>query len=216
MGGGTPTVLGDEDFHQVLKQLSILVPEGHEFTVEAGRPDSVNPVKLRSMLELGVNRISINPQTMQDDILRRIGRGHSARDIDELLQYVKVNTSLAVNMDFIAGLPHQTMQNMVENMDYVCQNLPENVTIHTLALKRGSPLYDLNMQDDIPAEHLVAEMVQYGKERLEAAGMCHIIYIANNICGAVREYRLYLAWQSMRIQYSDYGRATKYSFHGTW
>jgi len=170
MGGGTPTVLGDDDFHKVLKQLSILVPEGHEFTVEAGRPDSVNSVKLRSMLDLGVNRISINPQTMQDDILRRIGRGHSARDIDELLQYVKANTSLAVNMDFIAGLPHQTMQNMVENIDYVCQNLPENVTIHTLALKRGSPLYDLNMQDDIPAEHLVAEMVQYGKERLEAAG----------------------------------------------
>ena len=170
MGGGTPTVLGDEDFHQVLKQLSILVPEGHEFTVEAGRPDSVNPTKLRSMLDLGVNRISINPQTMQDDILRRIGRGHSARDIDELLQYVKHNTSLAVNMDFIAGLPNQTMQNMIENMDYVCQNLPENVTIHTLALKRGSPLYDLNMQDDIPEEHLVADMVQYGKERLEAAG----------------------------------------------
>ncbi|MDU6903232.1 MAG: coproporphyrinogen III oxidase family protein [Veillonella sp.] len=129
MGGGTPTVLKDEDFHQVLKQLSLLVPEGHEFTVEAGRPDSVNPTKLRSMLALGVNRISINPQTMQDDILRRI-----------------------------------------ENMDYVCQNLPENVTIHTLALKRGSPLYDLHMEDDIPEEHLVAEMVQYGKERLEAAG----------------------------------------------
>ena len=73
-------------------------------------------------------------------------------------------------MDFIAGLPNQTMQNMIENMDYVCQNLPENVTIHTLALKRGSPLYDLHMEDDIPEEHLVAEMVQYGKERLEAAG----------------------------------------------
>ena len=71
-------MLKDEDFHQVLKQLSLLVPEGHEFTVEAGRPDSVNPTKLHSMLELGVNRISINPQTMQDDILRRIGRGHSA------------------------------------------------------------------------------------------------------------------------------------------
>ena len=170
MGGGTPTVLKDEDFHQVLKQLSLLVPEGHEFTVEAGRPDSVNPTKLRSMLELGVNRISINPQTMQDDILRRIGRGHSVRDVDELLQYVKNNTSLAVNMDFIAGLPNQTMPNMIENMDYVCQNLPENVTIHTLALKRGSPLYDLHMEDDIPEEHLVAEMVQYGKERLEAAG----------------------------------------------
>ncbi|MFQ9505794.1 MAG: hypothetical protein ACLRZ2_03330 [Veillonella sp.] len=114
--------------------------------------------------------------------MRRIGRGHSAHDIDELLQYVKVHTPFAVNMDFIAGLPHQTMQNMVENMDYVCQNLPENVTIHTLALKRGSPLYDLNMQDDIPEEHLVADMIQYGKERLEAA-MYHIIYIVNNMRG---------------------------------
>ena len=73
------------------------------------------------------------------------------------------------------------MQNMIENMDYVCQNLPENVTIHTLALKRGSPLYDLNMQDDIPEEHLVADMVQYGKERLNGWTMYHIIYIVNNI-----------------------------------
>ena len=100
MGGGTPTVLGDEDLSPSSKTAVYTCARGHEFTVEAGRPDSVNPVKLRSMLELGVNRISINPQTMQDDILRRIGRGHSARDIDELLQYVKVNTSLAVNMDF--------------------------------------------------------------------------------------------------------------------
>ena len=122
------------------------------------------------MLELGVNRISINPQPCKMIYCGALVADIVHRDIDELLQYVKVNTSLAVNMDFIAGLPHQTMQNMVENMDYVCQNLPENVTIHTLALKRGSPLYDLNMQDDIPAEHLVAEMVQYGKERLEAAG----------------------------------------------
>ena len=93
------------------------------------------------MLRFGVNRISINPQTMQDDILRRIGRGHSVQDIDELLQYVKSNTPFAVNMDFIVGLPNQTMLNMIENMDYVCQNLPENVTIHTSVLKRGSPLW---------------------------------------------------------------------------
>ena len=133
------------------------------------------------MLDLGVNRISINPQTMQDDILRRIGRGHSARDIDELLQYVKHNTSLAVNMDFIAGLPNQTMQNMIENMDYVCQNLPENVTIHTLALKRGSPLYDLNMQDDILRNISWQTWYNMVKSVLKRLAMYHIIYIVNNI-----------------------------------
>lgn len=84
-------------------------------------------------------------------------------------------------MDFIAGLPNQTMLNMIENMDYVCQNLPENVTIHTLALKRGSPLYDLHMEDDIPEEHLVAEWYNMVKSVLKQLVMCHIIYIANNI-----------------------------------
>ncbi len=139
---------------------------------------------------------------MQDNILRRIGRGHSVRDVDELLQYVKNNTSLAVNMDFIAGLPNQTMSNMIENMDYVCQNLPENVTIHTLALKRGSPLYDLHMEDDIPEENLVAEMVQYGKERLEAAG-----YVPYYL------YRQqYMRGQLENIGYTLPGKACEYIF----
>lgn len=201
MGGGTPTVLGNEDFHHVLRQLTILVPDGHEFTVEAGRPDSVTPEKLKTMLSAGVNRISINPQTMQDDILRYIGRGHTTQDIDDLLQYVKVHTPFAVNMDFIAGLPGQTMEHMMENMDYVCQNLPENVTIHTLALKRGSLLYDLNMQDRIPHEDVVAEMVQYGKERLEAAG-----YVPYYL------YRQqYMRGQLENIGYTLPGKACRYN-----
>ena len=87
------------------------------------------------MLELGVNRISINPQTMQDDILRRIGRGHSVRDIDELLQYVKNNTSLSVNMDLLQACLTKQCQTMRENMDYVCQNLPENVTNSYVSIK---------------------------------------------------------------------------------
>lgn len=170
MGGGTPTILNHEDFHRVLTGLSTLIPEGCEFTVEAGRPDSITNLKIRSMQECHVNRISINPQTMDDVILRRIGRGHSTQDIDDMYQYVKKHTDFAVNMDFIAGLPGQNIKHMVHNMDYICQNLPENVTIHTLAIKRGSPLYDLNMQHDVPDESVVKHMVQYAKERLEQAG----------------------------------------------
>ncbi len=104
-------------------------------------------------------------------------------------------------MDFIAGLPNQTMSNMIENMDYVCQNLPENVTIHTLALKRGSPLYDLHMEDDIPEENLVAEMVQYGKERLEAAGyMPYYLY-----------RQQYMRGQLENIGYTLPGKACEYN-----
>ena len=170
MGGGTPTILGNEDFHHLLTRLATLIPEGREFTVEVGRPDSITVEKIRSMQHCHVNRISINPQTMDDTILRRIGRGHNAQDIDDMYQYVKKHTDFAVNMDFIAGLPGQEIKHMMHNMDYICHNLPENVTIHTLAIKRGSPLYDLNMQDDVPEESVVRHMVQYAKERLEAAG----------------------------------------------
>ena len=170
MGGGTPTILPDLEFERVLAKLSPLVPEEREFTVEAGRPDSVTPEKINTMVRHEVNRISINPQTMQDAILARIGRGHTAQDIDDLYQYVKRHTSLAVNMDFIAGLPEQTDRDMTENMDYICRSLPENVTIHTLALKKGSPLYESHMQQRLPNEEQVRHMVNVARERLETAG----------------------------------------------
>lgn len=170
MGGGTPTILDEQSFHTVLSSLAQLIDEGREFTVEAGRPDSMTKEKIKSIEACHVNRISINPQTMDDDILRIIGRGHRAQDIDDMYRYVKRHTQLSVNMDFIAGLPYQEMAHMVCNMDYICQTLPENVTIHTLAIKRGSPLYDLQMQEHIPHESMVREMVQYAKERLEAIG----------------------------------------------
>lgn len=170
MGGGTPTVLDEQSFHKVLTSLSHLIEEGREFTVEAGRPDSMTKEKFKSLQACRVSRISINPQTMDDNILRIIGRGHNVQDIHDMYSYVRNHTNLAINMDFIAGLPYQEMHHMVHNMDYICQNLPENVTIHTLAIKRGSPLYDLQMQEQIPHESVVRDMVQYAKERLEEAG----------------------------------------------
>ncbi|WP_295790558.1 coproporphyrinogen dehydrogenase HemZ [uncultured Veillonella sp.] len=170
MGGGTPTSLCDADFQQVLETLQVLHQGDKEFTVEAGRPDSVTAHKLDTMKRLGVNRISINPQSMHDHILKAIARGHKAEDIKTLYEEVRRNTDFIVNMDFIAGLPHQTLAHMKENLDYVCQVRPENVTIHTLALKRGSPLYDGQGLQFMPEEAIVKEMVQLSRERLEAAG----------------------------------------------
>lgn len=203
MGGGTPTILDNDSFDTVLRGLSRIVPKGREFTVEAGRPDSVTKEKIKSMESCHVNRISINPQTMDDIILRAIGRGHTVQDIDDIYRYVRKHTKLAVNMDFIAGLPHQQMAHMVDNMDYICQNLPENVTIHTLAIKRGSPLYDLQMQEHVPNESLVRDMVQYAKERLEVAG-----YVPYYL------YRQqYMKGQLENIGYTLPGKACEYNIN---
>lgn len=170
MGGGTPTSPGEEAFSQLLTALALLHEEGREFTVEAGRPDTVSPVKLAAMDRAGVDRISINPQTLQDDILRTIGRGHTAESIGELYQYVRRHTRFSVNMDFIAGLPGQTIGHMAENLSAVCRWLPENVTIHTLALKKGSPLYEHSLRENLPTAEEVQEMVEMAREQLAAAG----------------------------------------------
>ena len=174
MGGGTPTSLGDGDFHRVLHALQKLIPTGHEFTVEAGRPDSLSHSKITSMIEAGVTRISLNPQTMQDDILRIIGRGHTVQDILTMYEYIVSFMDCSINMDFIAGLPRQTLQDMEENVKYIDQLRPHNVTIHTLALKKGSPLYASSYAQEIPSEHLVQHMLDSTHEAL--LGMGYIPY----------------------------------------
>lgn len=171
MGGGTPTSLDEAEFAYLLKAFVALVPYGHECTIEAGRPDTVTAEKLQAMVRTEkVNRISINPQSMQDEILKSIGRYHKASDIDALYQRVRKSTKFSINMDFIAGLPRQTVTNMKANMDYVCQRLPENVTIHTLALKKGSPLYTSSQRMELPDAQTVTYMTEYCAQRLQAAG----------------------------------------------
>ena len=170
MGGGTPTSLGDEDFHHIVQALGELIPTGHEFTVEAGRPDSLNPHKVRSILEAGVTRMSVNPQTMQDELLRIIGRGHSVKEFLTMYDYVASHTDCSINMDFIAGLPRQTLGDMHENVQYIEQLRPHNVTIHTLALKKGSPLYSSRFAHEIPAEDVVQTMLDATHEALLQLG----------------------------------------------
>lgn len=170
MGGGTPTSLSEDDFDFVLAPLGKLIEAGREFTVEAGRPDSVTPKKLATMVANGVTRISINPQTMQDATLKRIARGHKAEDIKSLYEYVKKYTAFTVNMDFIAGLPGQTLADMDENLRYIATAMPENVTLHTLTLKKGSPLYEGVGRELLPEEEAVREMVARGYDSLTRLG----------------------------------------------
>ena len=170
MGGGTPTSLSNEDFYSILQALGGLISKGHEFTVEAGRPDSLNPDKIQSIVDVGVTRISLNPQTMQDELLRIIGRGHTVAEFLCMYDYVASHTDCSINMDFIAGLPRQTLGDMHENIRYIEQLHPHNVTLHTLALKKGSPLYGSRFANEIPSEDVVQTMLDETHEALLQLG----------------------------------------------
>ena len=139
-GGGTPTTLSAEQLERVccLLEKEFELSALREYTVEAGRPDTITEEKLRVLRRHGVDRISVNPQTMSDRVLEIIGRRHSAADIVTALKTVRRVGGFAVNMDLIAGLPGDDPAGFSHTLDAVLDLEPENITVHTLSLKKGS------------------------------------------------------------------------------
>ena len=168
-GGGTPTVLPAPYFARLLRTVADALPLPEEYTVEAGRPDTIDAPKLQAMVRYGVTRISINPQTLQDELLARIHRAHSAADVTRIYQAVRALPFQAVNMDLIAGLPGQTVEDMRANIRTLIAWRPENITVHTLALKRHSPLAAA-AACDLPSAAATAQMQREAGEALRAAG----------------------------------------------
>ena len=142
IGGGTPTSLTEEQLERLLQKVQTnFAPTGDmEYTVEAGRPDTITKEKLRLMKEYGVNRISINPQTMNDATLQRIGRQHSVADIRRVFWEAREVGHENINMDLILGLPEETPADVQHTMEGIMALAPDNVTVHTLAVKRASRL----------------------------------------------------------------------------
>lgn len=140
IGGGTPTVLGPEELAKLLDAISKYIPvaEELEYTVEAGRPDTIDEEKLRLLEQFGVNRISINPQSMQDSTLRRIGRRHTVADIYKCYELARQNKNWVINMDLILGLPGEGFQEIDDTLNKVLELNPDNITVHSLAIKKGS------------------------------------------------------------------------------
>ena len=140
VGGGTPTALSAEQLNRVLEHIRNCFDLSGcvEFTVEAGRPDTMDIEKLAVIAKNGVTRISVNPQTMNDDVLRLIGRNHTAQDVVDMVHTVREKTNLAINMDLIAGLPGDFAASFYETVQKTLALNPENITVHTLALKRSS------------------------------------------------------------------------------
>ena len=145
IGGGTPTSLSNIFFQKLMESVStnFSIDLIDEFTVEAGRPDCLTSEKLHAMEEAGVNRISINPQTMHDRTLVTIGRRHTVQQIYDAFTAIHKSRISVVNMDLIVGLPQEGIKDIEYSLDKMLDFCPENLTVHTLALKKNSPLFQI-------------------------------------------------------------------------
>lgn len=170
MGGGTPTTLSAEQLRRVLETVRECLPMDRcrEITVEAGRPDTITREKLAVLKELGIQRISINPQTMENAVLRAMGRAHTAEQITEAMALAKEHFGGMVNMDLIAGLPTDTTEGFARSLEQVLAMDPANITVHTLALKKGSRLSE--NPDALCTPETVSEMLRLASDALSSAG----------------------------------------------
>ena len=169
MGGGTPTALPAELLSQVLKKAAPLTRACREITVEAGRPDTITAEKLQALLDAGVTRISVNPQTMHDETLARIGRRHTARQTEAAYRLARGMGFDHINMDLIAGLPGEDLAMFRQTLGWIRGLRPESVTVHTLSIKRSSLLH--LWQASLPDGDMVAAMVREGALAARELGM---------------------------------------------
>ena len=170
IGGGTPTTLSYSQMEALMRtiQESFDLSRLNEFTVEGGRPDTLNEEKLRLIAQCGADRMSINPQTMIDSVLRASARPHTADDVLRAYQEAVSAGFKAINMDLIAGLPGDTPEGFRHSLDTIANLRPANITVHTLALKKDADLFQ--RRENLPSAADVTQMVEYAKQTLRALG----------------------------------------------
>lgn len=164
IGGGTPVALSDERLEKILIAID-KINTGVEYTVEAGRPDVITESNLRLLKKHNVTRICINPQTFSDKTLSLLGRKHTATDVVE--KYMLAKDMFSVNMDLIAGLEGETEGDFKNSLDKAIELSPDNITVHTLCIKRGS--YLAETENRLSGE-VVQGMVEYAHSALKQAG----------------------------------------------
>ena len=166
IGGGTPTTLDEKQLQQLMEKIRAHLDLSGclEFTVEGGRPDTLNLEKLKLLRQLGADRISINPQSMVNSVLAACGRPHTREAVLESYSQAKDAGFENINMDLIAGLPTDTYGGFCHSLDTVAELNPSNITVHTLALKKGADLFQ--QRQNLPAWQEVARMVDYSREKL--------------------------------------------------
>ncbi len=172
MGGGTPTTLSADQMDVLLNRIekSFGRDTVREFTVEAGRPDTIDYHKLGTLLMHDIDRISINPQSMKAGTLEIIGRAHTPKDTRAAMKLAKKMGMNFVNMDIIAGLPKETPADFKDTLEELIDYGAANITVHTLAVKRASLLIEQDPDFHYKQADTVRTMLEIAKEKLTSAG----------------------------------------------
>ncbi len=167
-GGGTPTQLSAPQLDQIMTAIEQYfdLSQVEEYTVEGGRPDTITVEKLQVLKKHGVGRLSINPQTIHDNILEIIGRRHSSQQVLDAFQMARDAGFININMDLIAGLPGDTVEGFAQSLDTIMTLSPENITVHTLSVKRSSFLTSRGEIATTPNGEAVLAMLELAKNRL--------------------------------------------------
>ncbi len=168
-GGGTPTSLEADQLEKIMKTISrhFDLSDLREYTVEAGRADTITIEKLKVIKSCGADRISINPQTMNDSVLKAIDRRHTVKQFTDSYKLAKKIGFESINTDLIAGLPTDTVESFMKTVDAILELSPENVTVHTLSIKRAAYL---NRKSDMVIDNPAEQMVDYASKRLMESG----------------------------------------------
>ena len=221
-GGGTPTSLDDELFQRLMLGTLRAVPHDKqtEITVEAGRPETITREKLMVLRELGVQDICINPQTMHDETLHRIGRRHTVKNVLDSVELARACGMKRINMDLILGLPGETADDFIASLRRVIELEPERITIHTLALKRSATL---NLErrdrtgkakpDAMPPDPELEHVLDEARQSLEQEGLYpYYLYKQKYVRGGLenvgfskREHACYYNVGMMSDRVSVYG-----------
>lgn len=187
IGGGTPTTLTSQQLDLLLTKVkeSFDLSKCIEFTVEAGRPDTITMDKLKVIADHGIERISINPQTMKDETLKLIGRIHSVDAIKDSFKLANEAGNFIINADLIAGLPEETPLDFEKSLREVIKLNPKNITIHTLAVKRASKMIEHDENYHYDQAEIVKQMLAIAKELLKEEGYRpYYLYRQKHMAGA--------------------------------
>ncbi|MBN2221129.1 MAG: coproporphyrinogen dehydrogenase HemZ, partial [Vallitaleaceae bacterium] len=179
IGGGTPTSLSTQQLDRLISEIREVIPfeELQEFTVEAGRPDTITREKLEVLKRHKVNRISINPQTMNQETLDRIGRKHCVDEIVQAMEWAKEIGFERINMDLILGLPGENEKMVINTLDQVLKMEPSDITVHTLAIKRTSDLRERQKKSDFLSREEMQNIMEATTKRIMNQGNYEPYYL---------------------------------------
>lgn len=236
VGGGTPTSLDEIQFERLLSMIRQYLPveKSLEFTVEAGRPDSITEKKLRLMKQYGVSRISINPQSMKQHTLELLGRKHTVEEIRTVFAMARKLGFDNINMDLIAGLPEEGLEDFAGTLSQVERLGPDSITIHTLVIKRASQMRRRQLESggEIRREDTcIAQMQDYSEKFcLEHGYEPYYMYRQKNKAATTRNtnqenvayakpgkeclYNIFIMEELQTILALGSGGSSKYVFHG--